>query len=120
MKGVAGQSSELRSVSGSSDHSMSFLKRVVFAHHHLPPVSPMPSSSRRYTEEELTDAVTKIKDGIYKSARHAAQDTGIPRSTLQLRLRGGVSRASGHSRQGLLSPEQVSNAFIHCKLGCMR
>jgi len=58
----------------------------------------------RETAIEL--AIQDLNAGVFASQRAAAKAYGIPRTTLQDRLKGATDRVSGHQHQQRLSPEQ--------------
>jgi hypothetical protein len=53
-------------------------------------------------EASIQDAIQKIKSKVYKSAHHAAKETGIARSILYDRLSGKPPRNKAHEKQQLL------------------
>jgi len=57
-----------------------------------------------YTEEDVQRALADIANG--KSVRKAWLDWGVPRSTLQDRINGGISRSEAHAPSQRLSPIQ--------------
>ena len=58
---------------------------------------------RKYTEEELDDAVQAIRCGAYAGSTAASRDTGIPRQTLDTRLKGAMSAHDSHRIQQILT-----------------
>ena len=65
-----------------------------------------------YTEQSLQQAINNVAQG--KSQRKAAQDHGVPRSTLQSRLYGHEKATQAHSHELKLSPaqEEFLNSWI--------
>jgi hypothetical protein len=57
-------------------------------------------------EHTIDCAVRDLRDGVFSSLRAAAVAYGIPRSTLQHRVRGRKPRATAHTNQQRLTPEQ--------------
>jgi hypothetical protein len=51
-------------------------------------------------------AIQYYHAGVYKSQRAAAKAYGVPRTTLQDRLKGTPNRATSHQHQQRLSPDQ--------------
>ena len=51
-------------------------------------------------------AISDLAAGLYTSQRAAAKAYGLPRSTLQDRLRGATTSAISHQHQQLLTPLQ--------------
>ena len=58
----------------------------------------------QYTEEDLQRALNAIANGM--GQRIAAREYGIPRSTIQLRINGSISRQEAHIPQQRLSEVQ--------------
>ena len=73
----------------------------------------------KYTEESIQLALGAVQAGVSK--HQAAKTYGIPRSTLQHRVHGGVTRKQANSDQQALSKEQedhlVTWATVQAKLG---
>lgn len=61
-------------------------------------------------ELAIQSAIRDLHAGVFTSQRKAAQAYGIPRSSLQARLRGQLPHASAHQDQQRLTPEQ--EAFL--------
>jgi hypothetical protein len=57
-------------------------------------------------EHAIQSAISDLNSGVYTSQRKAAAAWGIPRSTLQERLKGCAPHAIAHYRQQRLTPEQ--------------
>ncbi|RYN90015.1 hypothetical protein AA0119_g11278, partial [Alternaria tenuissima] len=61
-------------------------------------------------EVAFTSAIRDLNAGIFKSQRQAAQAYGVPRSSLQERMKGRQPHAIAHQQQQRLTPEQ--EAFL--------
>jgi hypothetical protein len=57
-------------------------------------------------EAAIELAIQDYHAGVYTSQRAAAKAYGVPRTTLQDRLKGATNRATSHQHQQRLSPEQ--------------
>ena len=57
-------------------------------------------------EAAIELAIQDYHAGVYKSQRAAAKAYGVPRTTLQDRLKGTPNRATSHQHQQRLSLEQ--------------
>jgi len=56
-----------------------------------------------YSEADVQKAISAIKDNEYRSIRKAALAFNVPNTTLQGRLSGRKSRATGHETEQVLS-----------------
>ena len=57
-------------------------------------------------EQAMRRAIAAVKEGKYLSANHAANELGVPASTLKRRLKGGKSRSEGQEQHQLLTPQE--------------
>jgi hypothetical protein len=57
-------------------------------------------------EHAIQSAIRHLHSGVYTSQRKAAAAYGIPRSSLQHRLKGSAPHAIAHYQQQRLTPEQ--------------
>ena len=57
-------------------------------------------------ETAIEQAISDLKARIYTSQKAAAKAYGIPRSTLQDRLKGATNMTTSHQHEQRLSPKQ--------------